>query len=126
MPIQAVVGNVDLSADEPFCKRLVPFQNGMPFLKPIESFGLLCPKRRHVLRCLVIKFFVFLKTLDVSLFGKFRRRRKDPLLMFTHFYHFSDGQFEKMEIGRIDELYTIYETPREFSQIIFVKRPKDN
>ena len=43
--------------------------------------------------------------------------------MFTHFYHFSDGQFEKMEIGRIDELYKIYETPREFSQIIFVKQP---
>ncbi|MFL6468604.1 MAG: FkbM family methyltransferase [Pyrinomonadaceae bacterium] len=44
---------------------------------------------------------------------------------FTHFYHFRDGQFEKMEIGQIDELYKIYENPREFSQLIYVKQPKN-
>jgi len=43
--------------------------------------------------------------------------------MFTHFYHLRDGQFEKMEIRRIDELYKIYEKPREVSQIIYVKQP---
>ena len=43
--------------------------------------------------------------------------------MFTHFYHLRDGRFEKMEIGCIDELYKIYEKPREVSQIIYVRHP---
>ena len=42
--------------------------------------------------------------------------------IFTHFYHFRDGQFEKMVIGQIDELYKVYEKPREFAQIIYVKQ----
>src|SRR5204863_5565147 len=105
MPIQAVVRNIYFAADEPFCKRLVPFQNGMPFLIPIESFGLFCPKRRHVLRGLVIKFFVFLKTLDVSLCGKFGRRRKDPLFVQNGFDRSFFCHYES-----IDRLRTMLET----------------
>ena len=44
MAVETVVGDVDLAALEPFCMRLVPFENGVPFSEPVQIFGLFCPK----------------------------------------------------------------------------------
>lgn len=42
---------------------------------------------------------------------------------FTHFYHFHHGEYERMSIARINELFDIYKTPREFGQVILVNDP---
>jgi FkbM family methyltransferase len=42
---------------------------------------------------------------------------------FTHFYHFHHGEYERMSITRINELFDIYKTPREFGQVILINGP---
>jgi FkbM family methyltransferase len=42
---------------------------------------------------------------------------------FTHLYHFHHGHYEKMDITDIARLFEIYQTPREFGQVILVNDP---
>src|SRR5215813_9165440 len=44
MPIQAVVRNIDLIADKPLGKRLVPFEDLIPFFEPVKFAGNLGPE----------------------------------------------------------------------------------
>jgi len=43
MGVEAVVGSVGLTADEPLCKRLVPFEDFGVGLEPMQLGGLLAP-----------------------------------------------------------------------------------
>ena len=50
MPIEAVVGDVGLSANKPFGKRQVPFQHLVPLLEPVKLRSDFRPIAFRVLR----------------------------------------------------------------------------
>src|SRR3954454_18344093 len=81
MPVEAVVSNVDLAADEPFSKRLVPLEHGVPFAKPVEVLSLLCPKCDWISRRLSIYPLIFLKAAYVCVCSKISRRWKQPVFV---------------------------------------------
>src|SRR5919107_903849 len=68
--IQAVVGRVDLAADEPLGEGRVPVEDLIPLLEPVQLLGPALPEALVVLRGLVPD----IRVLDVSLGGKFLRR----------------------------------------------------
>ena len=37
--VEAVVGEIQLAANKPLCPGMVPFENFVPFLKPVQFFG---------------------------------------------------------------------------------------
>ena len=78
VPIEAVVGNIDLAADKPLGVRFLPVEYAVPLAKPMQFLGLLCPKALRVGCGISIKLFVFRKTLNMSIGRKFRGRRKKP------------------------------------------------
>jgi hypothetical protein len=51
VPVETVVGDIDLRARKPFGKRRVrPVQNGVPFLKPVQFLlGYVSPKSLRIL-----------------------------------------------------------------------------
>ena len=67
MTIEAVVRRVDLSADEPFRVRRIPFENAIPFALPIELLGPSGPESFAIALRLLPDVFI----LDVRLFAKF-------------------------------------------------------
>src|SRR6266404_2363488 len=81
MAVEAVVSYVDLTADKPLRKRLVPFQNRVPLAKPVEAFRLFRPKSGRIGGRLGAKAFVLVQALYMSICRKFRRRRKEAVLV---------------------------------------------
>src|SRR6266404_4216136 len=71
MPIETIVTYIDLTADEPFRKRLFPLQHFFPGLEPYQLvFRLLSPKLFGRANGLLIKFLVLRQGFNVGAFGK--------------------------------------------------------
>src|SRR5947209_3600771 len=81
MSIQAVLGKIDLSADEPFRKRRLPFQNFPPRLLPGKLLRLARPEFVRLLDRLAIHPLVLSQVLDLRLIRKLLSRLKDALLL---------------------------------------------
>ena len=59
MPVQAVLGDIELAANEPFGKRRPPIENLCPLLPPQQIGGLFCPKLFGRLDRLRVDFLIF-------------------------------------------------------------------
>ena len=79
--VETVVRNIDLAANKPFRVRLIPFEHGVPFAKPMEILSLFGPKRLRISGGLSIDPLIFLKALDVCVGGKIRRWREDAVFV---------------------------------------------
>src|ERR1700690_945043 len=81
MAIEAVVGEIDLSAYEPFGPRVVPFQNFVPLLEPVQFFRNASPELLGMVYRFTINALVVFQTLDVCLFAEMLRTLKPALLL---------------------------------------------
>ena len=75
MAVDAVVGNIQLAADEPFGVGWLPIEGPGVALEPMQKLGLLVPEFLGVIRRALVKFAVFLERLDMGVFAEFGRRR---------------------------------------------------
>src|SRR5690606_13781855 len=68
MPIQAVFGNVQLSAFKPFNTRLlkIPVQDLVPLAAPVKIFSDTRPKFFRVLNALLVLLLILLKRFDLK------------------------------------------------------------
>src|SRR5271166_1730650 len=66
MAVETVVGEINLAADKPFCPRVIPFEDLVPLLEPVQLAGNPAPELIGLLDRLFIKLFVFFYALDVS------------------------------------------------------------
>src|SRR5215467_1754453 len=73
MAVEAVVGKIQLSAEEPFRPGVVPVENLVPFLEPVQIFGDATPEFFGLLDGLVIDALVVFEALEMrasaELFG---------------------------------------------------------
>jgi hypothetical protein len=76
--IETVEGNIDLPAHEPFSPRRVPFENLVPFAKPVKLTGDTTPKLVGIGLGFVVQPFVLFNALDVCRLAEFCRGLKDP------------------------------------------------
>ncbi len=81
MAIEAVIGKIELAANEPLRPGLVPLQNLVPLFEPVQLFGGPSPEFFRLLHRLLIQGFIFGQALNLRLRGKFWRRRKTALLI---------------------------------------------
>ena len=82
--IEAVVGDVRFSADEPLSERFFPNQRLLEWLEPMQLFaGEIGPELRWIGGGFVPKLLVFFERLDAGALGERFRRREEPL--FVHY-----------------------------------------
>src|SRR5579872_1719308 len=81
VPIQAVVGEVDLPSHEPFCLWRVPLQNPVPFLKPVQFARNAAPEFLWLLDRLPVQMLVLVQALNVSTLTKVIAAFKLALLL---------------------------------------------
>src|SRR6266404_7087603 len=81
VPIEAVIRKVDLATDEPLRPGMVPFEDLVPLLEPVQLFGNAAPKFFRMLDRLTVDAVVFFGALDVSLPAKIFRTLKLALLL---------------------------------------------
>src|SRR6185312_4312896 len=74
VPIKAVVGEIDLAADEPLRPGQIPLENRVPFLEPMQFACHRSPKLLRVSRSRVVDFVVLRHALDLSMLSKVRGR----------------------------------------------------
>ncbi len=79
--VQAVVGEIDLTADEPFGPGRFPLQNLVPFLEPVQLLGGAGPEFFRLLHRLFVESFIFGQALNLSLLRKLRRWLKRALFV---------------------------------------------
>ena len=79
MAVDAVVAEVELSADEPFGPGKVPFKHLVPRLEPVKFFGRFGPEGFRVFDGFFVQGLVLLKGLDVGLAGELFGRGKDAV-----------------------------------------------
>ena len=72
VPVHAVVGDVELSAHEPFGPRRVPFQHLLPRREPVQILGLLRPEAFGIFRGAIVDGGI----VPVGALPEFFRRRK--------------------------------------------------
>lgn len=86
VPVETVVRDIDLAANEPFSMRRLPLQNHVPLLEPVKLLLRKAPpKRLRVSARFRAQPFRLLHSLDVGLLGKSRRRRKDSIFSLEGF-----------------------------------------
>src|SRR5947209_4021048 len=81
MSIEAILGKIDFSADEPFRKWRFPFQNFSPRLLPGKLLRLARPEFVRLLDRFAIHPLVLSQVLDLRLIRKLLSRLKDALLL---------------------------------------------
>ena len=81
MSIQAVLGKIEFSADEPFRKRRFPFQDFSPRLLPGKLLRLARPEFVRPLDRLAIHSLVLREVLDPRFLGEILGRLEDALLL---------------------------------------------
>ena len=82
VPVEAVVADIELAADEPLRVGLLPFQRPGPALEPDElGFGLPAPELLGRLDGLAIQFAILGERLDLRLPGEAFRGRKHTLFV---------------------------------------------
>ena len=69
--VEAVVGEIEFSADKPLGPGRLPLQNLVPLLEPVEFFGGASPEFFGLLDRLFVEGVVFGQALDLGLLGKF-------------------------------------------------------
>src|ERR1700722_12511912 len=79
--VEAVVGKIDLAADEPFRPRTIPFQNFFPGLEPVQLAGDAAPEFVGIVDRFAIDPFVVGQALDVRVLAEFRGRLELALLL---------------------------------------------
>ena len=91
--VEAVVGDVEFAADEPFGVGRVPFQNFFGSFEPVEEFGLFTPELFGIGCCSGVQFAVFLERADARLLAEFFWRRDGLLFqdMRVEFLHDGDS-----------------------------------
>ncbi len=80
VPVEAVVGDVELAADEPLRMRQLPFEHLRVGLEPVEHLGLLAPEALRIERGVFVHFAIFFERFYVGALAEFFRRR-DRLLI---------------------------------------------
>ena len=80
MPVEAVFGDIDFSADEPLCIRAFPLEYVGPFFLPDEFLGLACEKLFGLFHALLPHRLVLRHRADAGLFGKLFGRFEDAVL----------------------------------------------
>ena len=83
MPVDAVVGDIQLAPYKPLVLRVgeVHLAHLVPLLKPIELLSPLAPELIRVSNRAVIQLLVLLHALDNSCFAKLLRGWEHPLLV---------------------------------------------
>src|SRR5215831_9273721 len=79
--IEAVVGEVDFSADKPLGPWAVPFEHIVPLLEPVQFVGNAGPELVGVVDRFLIEALVFVEALYVRLAAKFRGALELTLLV---------------------------------------------
>src|SRR3984957_19108989 len=79
--VEAVVGKIDLAADEPFRPRTIPFQNFFPGLEPVQLASNPAPEFVGIVDRFAIDPFVVGEALDVRVLAEFRGRLELALLL---------------------------------------------
>ena len=102
--IEAVVGEINLTADEPLGPGHVPLQNLVPLLEPVEFFGGTGPEFFRLLDRLFVESFILGQALDLRLLRKLCGGRKAALLVENRIdvhlrYGFGHGSSSDMGIG---------------------------
>src|SRR5260370_37556351 len=69
--VEAVVGEIDLAADEPLGPWAIPFENFVPLLEPMQFAGDAAPELVGIVDGFLVETLVFGEDLDVSLPGEF-------------------------------------------------------
>ena len=77
MPVDTVVGGVELSAEEPLLVGWLPFEDGVPLLEPVETLGLTRPPAVGVFA----RRFVYGGIVEVRLLGEVFRWFEGPALL---------------------------------------------
>jgi hypothetical protein len=72
VPIEAVLGEIDLAAQEPLGEGRFPFENGVPLLLPGQGLGLLGPEAIGIADASRVHLAILLEVLDVRLVRKGR------------------------------------------------------
>ncbi len=67
MPIETVIGNVELASDEPLCPRVVPFEDAIPFSEPVQLTGNFSPKFFGLFHRFAVDALIVFKTADVGM-----------------------------------------------------------
>jgi hypothetical protein len=81
VPVQTVVREIDLAADEPLRPGAIPFENFVPLLEPVQFAGNARPEFFGLVDRFLIEMLVFIERLDVGLLGKFGRTFELALLI---------------------------------------------
>ena len=79
--VEAVIGEIDLAADEPFCPRAIPLENLVPFLEPVQFAGDPRPELLGIVDGFLVEALVFLEALDVGVLAEFCWRIELALLV---------------------------------------------
>src|SRR6266498_5225747 len=85
MPVETVVGDIDLAANKPLSMWRLPLQHSVPPLKPMELLRHAGPKLFRVSARLRAQLFQLLHRLDVGLLRKGCRRRENAILLLQRF-----------------------------------------
>ncbi len=80
MAIEAVVGDVELAAGEPFGVRRIPFESVRWRLEPVKQLGLLGPECLGIFGGARVHLAVFLERFDVCALAEICRRRNGFLV----------------------------------------------
>ena len=73
--VHAIVGDIQLAADEPFRVGRFPVEDLRGLLEPMKKLCLLPPELLGVIRRPLVKLAVFFERLNVGALAEFRRRR---------------------------------------------------
>src|SRR5580704_1320544 len=79
--VEAVVGEIDLSADEPFRPWRIPLEDFVPLLEPVQFAGYAAPELFGIVHRFFVKVLVFFEALDVSVLAEFGRGLEAALLL---------------------------------------------
>ena len=86
VPIETVIGNIDLTTPKPLGKGRLPVQHSVPFLKPVQLLlRQLGPERRRVSRRLIVEGLILVSSSNHRCLSKFSRRFKQSLLVQNRF-----------------------------------------
>src|SRR5271166_2587167 len=81
MAIEAVIGEINLSAHKPLGPRAIPFENFVPLLEPVQFLGDAAPELVGIVNRFLIDALVLGKALDVSALAEFRGWREAALFL---------------------------------------------
>src|SRR5580692_161612 len=79
--VETVVRQINLAADKPLRPGVIPFQNLVPLLEPMQFFCNTCPELFRMFHRLAINALILFQTLDVCSRAEVLRRFKSALFL---------------------------------------------